>query len=347
MRLKDLIPSAKWLIEYYDYWLRVANVASRSEINWDYANVARLQPADLTRAMISLDLRKAVIEGKESDNLPLQPGDIVTIFTKGDFQVSRAESTSLVRLEGEFKHPGVYQVKGGETLRQIIERAGGLTPGAYLFGAEFTRESTRIQQERNYQEALNRIETEAEADAAVSSRSVLSPEDAQALSAQLAARRAIIARLRQLRPTGRIALKIPEQATAADLPELPLEDGDRLYVPPQPSMVNIFGAVFSDVSLLYEPDKNAYDYIAEAGGVTKRADKSQIFVLRPNGRVVGTQRWFFGLFTSLPISNLMPGDTIVVPEDYDRTTFTRSLKDWTQILYQFGLGVAAIKILRQ
>jgi hypothetical protein len=43
----------------------------------------------------------------------------------------------------------------------------------------------------------------------------------------------------------------------------------------------------------------------------------------------------------------MPGDTIVVPEDYERTSFVKNLKDWTQILYQFGLGVAAIKVLRQ
>jgi len=42
----------------------------------------------------------------------------------------------------------------------------------------------------------------------------------------------------------------------------------------------------------------------------------------------------------------MPGDAIVVPEDFTRTSWTRDLKDWTQILYQFGLGAAALKVIR-
>ena len=43
----------------------------------------------------------------------------------------------------------------------------------------------------------------------------------------------------------------------------------------------------------------------------------------------------------------MPGDAIVVPEDFERTTWMRDLKDWTQIFYQFGLGAAAVKVIRQ
>jgi hypothetical protein len=42
----------------------------------------------------------------------------------------------------------------------------------------------------------------------------------------------------------------------------------------------------------------------------------------------------------------MPGDAIFIPEDLNKTTFTKEVKDWTQIIYQLGLGAAAIKVLQ-
>jgi protein involved in polysaccharide export with SLBB domain len=166
------------------------------------------------------------------------------------------------RLEGEFMHSGVYQAQPGETLRQLVARAGGLTPAAYLFGAEFTRESTRKAQETQYQETLNRLEGESESIVTVQARSVLSAEEAQALPAQAAARRALIARLREINPTGRIVLEVPANGRAADLPDVPLEDGDRLYVPSPPSMVSVYGSVFTESSFLYRPEKRVTDYLA-------------------------------------------------------------------------------------
>jgi hypothetical protein len=37
------------------------------------------------------------------------------------------------------------------------------------------------------------------------------------------------------------------------------------------------------------------------------------------------------------------GDTIFVPEDLDKSTWMQSAKDWTQIVYNLGLGAAAFK----
>jgi len=314
------------------------------EINWDYAVIERLNREDLTTQLLPFNLGKAILEKDDANNLELKAGDIVTIFSKDDMSIPVAKRTRLVRLEGEFKHAGVYQAEPGETLQQIIQRSGGLTPGAYLFGAEFTRESTRAQQQKNYEETLNRLEREAEQQAAERARNVLSPEEAQSLTAQATAQKSVIARLRQLRPTGRIVLELPEQAEVKDLPQIVLEDGDRLYVPPQPAMVNVYGSVFTEASFLYKPQRTVAEYLEHAGGPTKRADESQIFVLRADGSVASTERSWFGL--RLSVAKVMPGDTIVVPEDFERTSFTKNLKDWTQILYQFGLGVAAIKILR-
>jgi protein involved in polysaccharide export with SLBB domain len=316
-----------------------------SEINWQYAVIERLNNNDLTTQLLPFNLGKAVLEGDPDNDLPLQPGDIVTIFSKDDISVPADKRTKFVRVEGEFVNSGVYQVQADDTLGKLIRRVGGLTPSAYLFGAEFTRESTRVEQQKNYEQTLNRLEQEADLQAAERSRNVIAPEDVQAIAAQTAAQKAAIARLRQVKPIGRIVLELPEEPKLEDLPDIPLEDGDRIYVPPQPLTVSVYGSVFTEASFLYRKDKSASDYLAQAGGPTKRADKSQMFVLRANGAVAGSESGWFG--RSLAIGRVMPGDTIVVPEDYDRTTFVKNLKDWTQILYQFGLGVAAIKVLRQ
>ena len=298
------------------------------EIDWDYAVVERLYQNDLSTILLPFNLGRAILDGDPAHNLILEPGDIVTVFSKTDINVPQLKQTRLVRLEGEFSHAGVYQAQPGETLRQMVARAGGLTQAAYLFGAEFTRESTRKSQEAQYQETLSRLEREAESVGSTQARSVLSAEEAQALPAQAAARRALIARLRELRPAGRIVLEVPANGRATDLPDIPLEDGDRLYVPSSPSMVSVYGAVFTGSSFLYRPEKRVTDYLAQAGGATRRADTSQLFVLRADGSVSGSSRTWLG--TQLASSNIMPGDTIVVPEDFERTTWTKDLKDWAQ-----------------
>jgi protein involved in polysaccharide export with SLBB domain len=316
---------------------------SLKEVNWDYALIERVRPDDLTTSLVPFNLGKAIIQGDPQHNLLLQPGDVITIFSKEDLQVPAQRQTKYIKLEGEFASPGVYQIEPGETLRQLVARVGGLSQGAYLFGSELTRVSTRRAQESQYQETLNRLERESEGDAAARARNV-SPEDAQLLPAQQAARRALFARMRELKPSGRIVLELPESAKLTDLLDISLEDGDRFFVPPQPSTVNVFGAVFSEASFLYRPEKRAADYLALAGGTTKRADTSQIFVLKADGSVAGAGRSWFGARTVS--TNVMPGDSIVVPEDYERTTWVKDLRDWTQILYQFGLGAAGLKVLR-
>lgn len=313
------------------------------EVNWDYALIERLRPDDLATSLVPFNLAKAVIQGDPQHNLLLQPGDVITIFSKEDLQVPAQRQTKYIKLEGEFASPGVYQSEPGETLRQLVFRVGGFSQGAYLFGSEFTRVSTRKTQESQYQETLSRLERESEGDAAARARNV-SPEEAQTLPAQQAAPRALFARLRALKPSGRIVLELPESAKLTDLPDVALEDGDRFFVLPQPSMVNVFGAVFSEASFLYRPEKRTSDYLALAGGTTKRADTSQIFVLKADGPVAGSGRTWFGARTVS--TNVMPGDAIVVPEDFERTTWRKDLRDWTQILSQFGLGAAGLKVLR-
>jgi len=356
MRVRDLIPSKDALITP-DYYKR-ANQAVRvqpsggqiaadvrklaDEINWDYAVVERLNKTDLTTSLVPFDLGKAMLDDDPANNIPLQPGDIVTVFSKSDVRAAITKTQVVVTLQGEFNYSGVYQAKPGETLRQLVSRVGGVTPQAYIFGADFTRESTRLNQEERLKEAILQYEQDVQRAAATRARNVLSAEDAAGLKAEAEAQQATIARVRTLRPTGRIVMELPESPTVADLPDVALEDGDRLVIPPRPGMVSVFGTVFNQSSFLYRPEKDVSDYLAQAGGPRKEADQGSIYVLRADGSVVSKRRGFLVRFDGL---RPMPGDAIVVPEDLTRTTLTKDLKDWTQILYQFGLGAAAIRVL--
>jgi polysaccharide biosynthesis/export protein len=360
MRIRDLIPEKEALITP-DYYLR-KNLAVRleavrqgqlttevrrlaDEINWDYAVIERQNEADLSTSLVPFNLGKAILEGDAANNLPLRPGDIITVFSKSDVAAPADRRPVVVRLEGEFNFAGVYQARPGETLRQLVTRVGGITPKAYVFGTEFNRESTRRNQEERLKQAIDQLEQDAQRAAFTRAQSVLSTEDAAALKQETQAQHALVSRLRSLKPTGRIVLEMPEQPTISDLPDIALEDGDRLFIPQQPSMVSVFGTVFNETSFLYRTDYSVVDYLAQAGGPRKEADKGSIYVLRANGSVMSSRQSGF-LGSSINGRRLMPGDAIVVPEDFQRTTWTKDLKDWTQILYQFGIGAAALKVIK-
>jgi protein involved in polysaccharide export with SLBB domain len=358
MRIRDLIPEKEALITPDYYARRNLVVRQQStqqgqlsaavrqlgdEINWDYAVIERQNEADLSSTLIPFNLGKAILEGDAESNVPLKAGDVVTVFSKTDIAAPAGRRPVVVRLEGEFNFAGVYQGQQGETLRALVKRVGGVTPNAYLFGAEFNRESTRKNQEERLKQALDQLEQDVQRAAITRAQNVLS-EDAGAVKQETEAQRALLGRLRTLKPTGRIVLEMPEKASVDHLPDMALEDGDRIFVPQQPSMVSVFGTVYNESSFMYREEKTVYDYLVQAGGPRKEADRNSIYVLRADGSVVSTpRRWIFA--GSIDNRRLMPGDAIVVPEDYARTTWIKDLKDWTQILYQFGLGAAAIKVL--
>ena len=137
----------------------------------------------------------------------------------------------------------------------------------------------------------------------------------------------------------------PAQGRLADLPDLRLEDGDRFFVPVAPSTIAVLGTVYSANAFIYRPEKRLNDYLTQAGGPTKDADNSSLYVIRADGSVISKRQsgYFFG---GVERERLMPGDTIIVPENLDRFRFSKELKDWSQVFYQFALGVAGLKVLK-
>jgi hypothetical protein len=111
--------------------------------------------------------------------------------------------------------------------------------------------------------------------------------------------------------------------------------------------VHVFGAVNGESSPLWKPKQRVNDYLAQIG-LSSDADERNIFILRVDGSVVSRNTgWSLGGFGGVEV---MPGDSIVVPEKFDKETawtkFTQGTKEWAQIFANFGLGAAAVKTLR-
>jgi protein involved in polysaccharide export with SLBB domain len=270
-------------------------------------------------------------------------GDLVRAFSAVAAALPQVRQNEHVRIEGEVAHPGDYILPPGSRIADALRAAGGMTAAAYPFGTDFRRESVRRVQQVNYDQALRSFETDM-AKSQANQRATSAEElNSQASSAQSNAR--LLERLRQIKPTGRVVLQLPPDA--ATLPDLPLEDGDTLSIPQRGSSVGIFGSVFNTGSFVYESGHTTQQYLALAGGPTRSADKGSIFMIRANGSVISAQQgssfWHAGnKFSSATVE---PGDTIFVPEELNKSTFVQNAKDWTQILYQFGLGLAGIHAL--
>lgn len=366
MRVLDLIPEREALVTE-DYYRRKNLLVQRTEtakeagqgvstrvrtmadqINWAYAVIERLNPNTLTTELLPFNLGKAVLQRDPAHNLLLQAGDVITVLSQNDLRLPLERQTRLVHVEGEVAAPGVYQTQPGETLPQLLQRVGGLTPQAYLFGTEFSRQSVRERQQDNLGKLVRQLEAQLQSQSSRLSASQ-SPEAAQAVQQQ-AQLKAQVDRLKQFNSNGRMALELNAEASSLSaLPGLPLEDGDRILVPATPGFVAAMGAVNNENVFIHKPGKTVGDIMASAG-LTEDAEPNQAFVLRADGSIVARRDrgGFFGSdFASLRV---MPGDTVVVPAQLDRESrynfITRAVKDWTQIFANLGLGVAAINSIK-
>ncbi|HEX5485530.1 MAG TPA: SLBB domain-containing protein [Limnobacter sp.] len=316
-------------------------------INWNYAVIQRLDKVDLKPLAIPFNLRKAIAKDPAAD-LQLQPGDVVTIFSAQDADVPQADKTPLIKVTGEVKAPGYYQVQPGETLRDVLVKAGGLTPDAYLFGTVFTRKAILDQQQKQMKKALQQAERMLVSAQNSNLASAVTANEAANAQKQLDSQKEYLDRLSKIKPDGRMVLEIkPNANKLADLPPLELVDGDAINVPPVPGQVSILGSVYSQGAFVYQKGRTIFDYLDLAGGAAKGSDEGSIFVIRANGTVDSARQGWVPFVSGLYGSKALPGDAIYVPEDYERVSVMRSLLDISQVFYQVGLGAAAIKAIQK
>ncbi|HDM8227015.1 TPA: SLBB domain-containing protein [Vibrio campbellii] len=296
--------------------------------------------AELARTVISskderasidverIDLRKA-IQGSTADDAILVGRDRLNILEKPNVKLQ-----STVTLQGEVRFPGTYTVRQGETLSELLERAGGLTEFAHPQGAIFTREALRLQEQKllNQYAADMRAETAKKTFRADSNMgSVISDPEATLKFVEEASRSKAL---------GRMVVQLNRILKGARSADFMLEDGDFLFVPTYRNTVSIMGEVQVPITYLLDNKLDVNDYLNKAGGAKKQADEDRIFVVRADGSVYKpTSGYWFGNNNE----ELKAGDTIVVPIDTD---YRDALSTWTaatQILYQTGVAINALK----
>lgn len=315
-----------------------------AEINWAYAVIERLDDQDLSTRLIPFRLASALDDRSSSDNQPLKAGDVVTIFSRADLELPMEKHSAFVRVGGEVTAPGVYRVDPGDTLRDVVVRAGGLTSHSYLYASFFTRVSTRKAQEAQLRQFAEKTQNElASRYANALPQAGQTPAEQQA---QLALQQAAVARLASIRPIGRVVLDLkPDAATAQDIPDFPLEDGDTFYIPPKLSTVQVAGAVYNANAFRHQQGKRLTNYLNDAGGATREADQKRIFVIRADGTVVSRQGRNHHIHTDFQKIRLLPGDAIVVPEKVRASSALAGVLQYTQLASQLALTAAALSVV--
>ena len=318
-----------------------------AEINWEYAVIERLDDHDLSTRLIPFRLANAINDSMSGDNQLLKAGDVVTIFSRADLELPVEKHSSFIRVGGEVSAPGVYRVNPGESLRDVVARAGGLTSHSYLYASVLTRISTRHAEEEQLRQSTEQMQRELIARYAnVTPQAGPTEQDPQA---QLAMQQASLARLTSIKPIGRVVLDMkPEATTAADIPDFPLEDGDTFYVPPRLGTVQVAGAVYNANAFRHERHKTLIAYLNDAGGATREADPKHTFIIRADGTVVTrrSRNTLFGISDAFEKMTLLPGDAIIVPEKLRVPSKMYDFLQATQFASQTALTAAALSVIK-
>ncbi len=309
-----------------------------AEINWDYAAIERLDRHDLSTQLIPFNLGRALDETASAENVDLLAGDVITIFARKDLAVPMDKHALFVEVGGEVNAPGVYRVKPGDTLRDLLRQAGGITKHSYLYGLVFTRSSARELEQQQLNQSIVQMRRDLVSHFANSAQDITQSggQGKSTVEYQLSIEQSLINQLAAVQPTGRVVLNLSRSAeTVDDLPDFPLEDGDAIIVPARLGTVQVVGAVYNANAFRYEPHETVGQYLKDAGGTTRDADVSHIYLLHADGTTINNhssnKMWLSG-FDKLP---LMPGDAIVVPLHLKGSgTFWQTLAPITSVLSQ-------------
>jgi protein involved in polysaccharide export with SLBB domain len=289
------------------------------------AEITRIVASDASKIEhLRLDLESAM-QGDLQSNITLQSKDSINVFAIPNWQ-----ENVKVELKGELKFPGIYTIRRGETLTELLERAGGFSTFAEQKAAVFTRTSIKEQEQKQ----LARLSTELRRD--IASKSFQSSVSSNTLSYEEMNK--LLNDLASVEAVGRLVIDLPLIVNYQQ--NLVLQDGDTLYVPSKRDSISVIGEVNYSTSHLYRQGISVDEYISLSGGLKERADEDRIYIIKANGsvKIPNTGGWF----AANSSEQLEPGDTIVIPMDAGHMDKLTLWSTATQILYQLGVAVAAI-----
>jgi protein involved in polysaccharide export with SLBB domain len=270
--------------------------------------------------LLTVDI-PAVLRGDASMNFELRPFDYLLVQETPEWGEQQ-----MVVLRGEVRLPGSYPIRKGETLLEVLARAGGLSAQAFPEGTVFTRTDLKVLE----QQQLDRLANSMRGDLVTLSMQAARGGQANAGETLLAGQ-SLLSQLQSAKATGRFVIDLPGLLTADIHSEkdVLLRDGDELFIPKRRQEVTVIGEVQNSSTHLYQRKLARADYIGMSGGVTRRADKARAYVVRADGSVATDKA-------------IKAGDTIVVPVDTERMPRLPFWQAVTQILYNVAVSVAAV-----
>jgi polysaccharide export outer membrane protein len=297
--------------------------------------------AELTRYRISGDARQtqlieidlaAVMQGDDSADVLLQPFDFLNVKEVPEW--SEQEQVSLL---GEVRFPGIYPIQRGETLRSVLNRAGGLTSLAFPSGSVFTR----LELKEREQQQIDKLAERLQSDLTVTAMQAAVANQGQAGQA-LSVGQSLLSQLKSAKAVGRLVIDLNAVlASSVGSPaDVVLREGDQLIIPKQKQEVTVIGEVQNTTSHFYRADLTRDDYIGLSGGATRKADRGRIYIVRADGSVVSSEG--SGWFRRSGQAAMRPGDTVVVPLDTERMPALPMWQAITGILYNLAISVAAV-----
>ena len=255
----------------------------------------------------------------------IKDGDVLNVsFTSG-------LTPQSITLTGEVKNPGEYSIRPGETILEIINRAGGYTDEAYFQGAVFLRKAVAKSQKEAFARSADQLENTIVDVITNNAGSSISESTLVPLSN-------LITKLRLEEPPGRMVVDLDTLKLKTDpIANFPVKNRDSLFIPERPSFVSIVGEVLNATTVGFNPDLSVDEYIDLAGGLNDAADRDKIFVILPDGKSQLVKRSLFSSSTYI-----LPGSTIVITRDsrpFDAISLTQII---TPILADLATSAAAI-----
>ena len=311
-------------------------------------SIERLDPDTLKTNLIPFDLGKLVLQHDASQDLELQPGDV----SHRSFRrpISRCPLHSRPSWSGwtaKFVHAGVYSVQPGETLRHLVERAGGFTPNAYLYASEFTRESTRAVQQARIDEYVQSLSLQSErSDPGLAASPTSSSRPWPAGAAAQSSEQNLLASLRQIRATGRIVLPFQSTQQRRRQPSRisPWKTATVLsFRPFRPLSMWLARSTIRTPSCT--PALAGGSLSAAGRRPNRDADRRHEFIIRADGEVVSRDMSKGPWGNEFNDLHIYPGDTIVVPEKVLKPSALYGVMNWSQMFSQFALGAAALNVI--
>ena len=151
-------------------------------------------------------------------------------------------------LTGEVVNPGEYSIQPGETILDILKRAGGYTSEAYFQGAVFLREDVAKSQKEAFSRSADQLENTIVDVITNNTTNSISESSLVPLSN-------LIAKLRLAEPPGRMVVDLDTLNLKTDpIANFSVKNRDSLFVPKRPSFVSIVGEVLNATTVGFDPN---------------------------------------------------------------------------------------------